>query len=147
MARSVSGDEPAFQRFLRRERDGVQAGLAAQRRLLADPLREARQAGAPAARGGEHRFEPRERLQALAARLPAELRHALHLPVRVDVDGDAGGAAYAPDPASGDALRRPGCAPGQPDARGRAWSGSAPARARAPAPARDGTTRAQPVRT
>jgi uncharacterized protein (UPF0216 family) len=118
----VFGDEPAFQRFLRMELDTLHAGLVTQRRLLADLLREAEPKAL--ARGGEHRFERRE-LDALAARLPAELRYTLRLPVHVYMDADIGDATYVLDPPSAEALRALGYVLGQPDARGRCWFGRA----------------------
>ncbi|MCA1812397.1 MAG: DUF61 family protein [Halobacteriales archaeon] len=116
------GDERAFQRYLRMELGTIHAGLVSQRRLLADLLREAEPKAQ--AKEGEHRFEPRE-LQAMAARLAAEMRYALRLPMHVYVDTESGDAVYVMDPPSIEALRALGYALGRPDERGRAWFGRA----------------------
>jgi len=118
----VFGDERAFQRYLRMEMDTIHAGLVTQRRLLADLLRETQPKAA--ARSGEHAFAPAE-LQAVAAKVPPELRYALRLPMHVYVDSEVGEAVYVTEPATADALRALGFALGKPDERGRSWFGRA----------------------
>lgn len=120
--RAVHGDEGAFHRWMRFELDAIHSGLVAQRRPLADLLREA--APTAQARGGEHRFDRRE-LERLAAALPTELRYALRLPVHVYVDSESGDAVYVQDRAAAEALALLGHAVGRPDAQGRAWFGRA----------------------